>query len=107
VEILKTMVSFSGHDEGSFHLMDTIWHDGHWWLVASWLASNDTGMRTPERIIRMDGVFVKFQEVQNQEYRFLLNNALPISVVDGKTQDGYVVAIHPAAANIQGPKSVH
>lgn len=79
MDVFKTMVSFSGRDEGAFHLMDTIWHEGHWWLVASWTVSNDSGTRTPERIIRMDGVFVKYQEVQSDDYRFLLNNALPIS----------------------------
>jgi len=106
MEVFKTYLFFSGHDEGHPYLIDTIQHEGAWWLVASWLQSNATAEKIPERLVRLTGL--RFQEVENQPYRFFLNNALPKSVLDGKPQDGYVIAVHPAAlANSQGPKSVH
>jgi len=108
MEVLKTYLFFSGHDEGHPYLIDTIWHENHWWLVGNWLEQPVTGHRIPERIVLMDGLTVRFQEVEGQPYRFLLNNALPKSVLDGTPQDGYVIAIHPSAvADSRGPKSVH
>jgi hypothetical protein len=51
---------------------------------------------------------VRFQEVEGRPYRFLLNNALPKSVLDGVPKEGYTLAIHPSAlAESHGPKSVH
>jgi len=108
MDIFKTFLWFVGYDEDHSYLVDTIFHEGHWWLVASWLQHHATGERIPERIVRMDGVFVRFQEVNEPRYRFLLNNAMPKSVFDGKAQDGYVVATHPLALlKTQGPKSKH
>ena len=105
MEIFKTYLFFSGHDEGHPYLIDTIRHEGSLWLVGSWLESNDTGEKIPERIVRLSGL--RFQEVENQPYQFLLNNALPKSVLDGQEQEGYVIAIHPDALNLKGPDSVH
>lgn len=108
MEIFKTYLFFSGHDEAHPYLIDTIWHENHWWIIASWIEEHATGQRIPKKIIQMDGVAVRFQEVEGQSYRFMLNNALPKSVFDGESQDGYVVGIHPSAvAQTQGPKSVH
>lgn len=108
MEVHKTYLFIDGHDDGSPFLMDTIWHEGHWWLVTSWLEHQVTRHRIPERIIQLDGTTVRFQEVMNQPYRFFLNNALPKSVLDGTPQIGYVAAIHPLAiSDSQGPKSIH
>nr|MDP2192541.1 hypothetical protein [Rhodoferax sp.] len=108
MEIVKTYLFFSGHDEDHPYLIDTIFYEGAWWLVASWLQHHSTGHRIPERIIQMDGLTVRFQEVEGHPYRFLLNNALPKSVLDGVQQEGYTMAIHPSAlAESQGPKLVH
>jgi hypothetical protein len=107
MEIFKTHLFFSGHDEDHPYLIDTIFHEGHWWLVATWLQNHATGHRIPERIIQMDGLTVRFQEVDGEPYHFLLNNALPKSVLDGEPQSGYVIAIHPhALLHTQGPKSI-
>jgi len=105
MEVFKTYLFFSDHDQGSPYLIDTIWHRDSWWLVGSWLQSNATGERTPERLVRLSGL--AYQEVQGQSYRFLLNNSIPKAVLDGKEQGEYVVAVYPVLAQIRGPKSTH
>jgi len=95
METFKTMVFLGDHGKPQF--IDTIWHEGHWWLVATWLQHHTTGHRIPERIIQMDGMVLRFQEVQNPDYRFLVNNSIPISVFDGEPQTEYVVSTHPDA----------
>jgi hypothetical protein len=37
MDIFKTYLFFAGHDEGNSYLVDTIFYDEEWWLVASWL----------------------------------------------------------------------
>lgn len=108
MEIVKTMITFSGFDEGYFQLTDTIWLEGHWWLVATYLQNPTTRHRVPERIVLMDGLAIRYQEAVDQPYRFLVNSAIPKSVFDGVPQDGYTVKIHPSALlDTQGPKSIH
>ncbi len=96
MEVFKTYLFFEGHDEGSPYLIDTISLEGQWRLVGSWLAPNTKGARVPEKLVRLTGL--QFQEVQGQPFRFLLNNVLPKSVLDGGAQDGYVVATYQALA---------
>ena len=74
MKIFKTYMFFSDHDQGQSYLIDTIRHEGAWWLVASWLQSNDTGDKYPGRLIRLSGL--RYQEVDSEPYRFLLNNSL-------------------------------
>jgi hypothetical protein len=106
METFRTMVFLGG--QGTPQFIETIWHEGHWWLVATWLQHHATGDRIPERIIQMDGVLVRFQEVQDEPYRFLANNSIPISVFDGVPQAGYTISIHPSAiARTRGPSSIH
>ena len=81
IKVEKTLLFFSDHDQGQSYLIDTIWHEGHWWLVGSWLAPHDGGQRLPERLVRLTGL--RYEEVKNQPFRFLLNNAIPKSVLDG------------------------
>jgi hypothetical protein len=92
-ETQKTYLFFSDHDQGHPHLVDTIFHEGAWWLVASWLQANATGERTPERLVRLTGL--RHEEVAGQPYRFLLNSPIPKSVFDGQAQAGYVAATFP------------
>ena len=106
METFVAMVYLGAQDTPKF--LDAIWHEGHWWLVASWLENPTTGHRIPERIIQMDGRVLRFQDDPTPGWRFLVNNAIPISVFDGTPQDGYIVAIHPAAIlNTQGSPSIH
>ena len=105
MEVFKTYLFFSDHDQGHPYLIDTILHEGSWWLVASWLQAHATGERVPERLVRLSGL--QYQEVEGQPYRFLLNNSIPKAVLDGKEQGEYVVAAYPTLAQIPGPKSTH
>ena len=102
LKLCKTLVSFKGDETGDLYRADTIWHDGAWWLVGSWLQSNATGERVPEKLVLLSGL--RFQEVNLPDYRFALNSPLPKSVLDGQPQAGYVLATYPALAHMQGPK---
>lgn len=105
METVKTLITFSGFDEGRFHLVDTIWHDNAWWLVSTWLQNQATGHKTPERIVRLSGL--RYQELTAEPYRFVLNNAVPISVFEGKQHDAYVIAVFPALGKIQTDGPAH
>jgi hypothetical protein len=50
---------------------------------------------------------LRYQEVADKPYRFLLNNAIPKSVFDGKEQEGYVIADYPVLESIQGSSTAH
>lgn len=79
-------------DHSREQLLDAIWHEGHWWIVATWLKPNGPGSPIPERLVQMDGLVLRFQEVNHPTHRFQINNSLPMSVLDGTAQDGYVLA---------------
>jgi hypothetical protein len=102
MEVFKTYLFFEDSDEGHAQLVDTIFHEDSWWLVGSWLAHAPTRTRVPERIVRLSGL--RFQEVKGQPFRFLLNNPLPKSVLDGESQAGYVVAMYPGLSGGSPPK---
>ncbi len=105
MEVFKTRFWLVGGGLDDSMLTDTIWHEGSWWLVASYLQSRATQEKIPERLVRLTGL--AHQEVTGERYRFLVAQPIPKSVFEGKTQDGYVVAIHPAVlADTQGPKSI-
>lgn len=107
MEVFKTLGSFEGHDEGQLQLLDTIMHDGEWWLVASWLGRGNT-KEIPERIIKLGGLKTRYQELTGEQYRFILNNAIPYSLFRGVPQEGYILAIHPRAViEAAGPTSVN
>jgi hypothetical protein len=90
IEVFKTLLFFEGYDEGHSYLIDTIFYQGAWWLVASWIAQYATSERAPERLVRLTGL--RFEEVEGKPHRFLLHNSIPRSVLDGQAQDGYVLA---------------
>ena len=99
MNIFKTM-AFIGEDS-SPSLLGAIYYQDRWWIVATWLQSHATGERIPERLVQMDGVVLRFQEVRDPAYRcFLANNALPTGVLDGTDTGRYVIATYPALAHI-------
>ncbi|MCL6484019.1 MAG: hypothetical protein I4O49_07515 [Janthinobacterium lividum] len=106
MEVFKTLGSFEGHDEGYLQLLDTVMHDGAWWLVATWLALGNTKV-SPERIIKLGGPKTSFHEVTGEQYRFVLTNAIPHSLFEGTHHDGYESLIHPAAISAAGPTSIN
>ena len=70
-------------------LIDTFFHEEAWWLVVSWMANYEGGVRAPERLVRLSGL--PFEEVKGKPYRFLLGKVLPRVVLDGKPQAGFIV----------------
>jgi hypothetical protein len=102
MDVFKTYLFFEGFDEGSSYLIDTIFLDGAWWLVGSWLEARATQERVPERLVRLSGL--PHETVSGQRWRFLLNNPLPKSVLDGKARDGYVVANYRTLAHTRPSK---
>ena len=105
MDVFKTMAFVY---EGRHELLDTIQHEGKWWLVATYLQHPTTLHKVPERIIQLGSPKMPYQELPaGGSSRFLLNKSLPISVLDGEAQDGYVIAIHPdALLKTQGPTTI-
>lgn len=101
MDIEKTFAFFSDHDQDHPQLIDTINIKGQWWLVGTWLQGNSTRQRIPETLVLLDNL--KHQEVNESTHRFVLNNSIPISVLDGAPQEGYVVATYQVLAH--GPVS--
>jgi hypothetical protein len=94
MDVFKTYLFFEGFNDGSPYLIDTIFLDDTWWLVGSWLVPNATGEQVPERLVRLNGL--PHEKASGQRWRFLLNNPLPKSVLDGEARNGYVVANYQA-----------
>lgn len=105
MDIFKTYLFFSGYDEGNSYLVDTIFYNEEWWLVASWLENKSTGEKIPDRLVRLTGL--RYQEVNDQRHRFLLNNAIRKSVMDGNPQEGFIIRQYPSVLKAKGPGSVN
>lgn len=102
-KVEKTYLFFSDFDQGNPYLIDTIQIDGVWWLVGSWIVPHGAEGRTPEIIVRLTGL--RFDEVFDPRYRFLLQNSIPKAALEGQAQDGLVVARYPALAHIRAPNA--
>lgn len=104
MDVWKTYAFFSDHDQGFAQLLDTIAANGQLWIVGSWLQSNATGERIPEKLVLLDAL--PHQEAPpGKPYRFVLSNSLPRSVLQGKAQPGYVVATYQALVGGPGPSA--
>ncbi len=101
MDVCKTLAFFSDYDQGSTHLIDTIFHEDRWWLVGTWLQSNATGERVPETLVLLDTL--RHQEIEGKPYRFVLNNAIPRAVLHGEAKEGYVVATYQVLDDTLGP----
>ena len=53
LEVFKTALFFSGYDEGNQYIVDTIWYENAWWLVATWLVPNGAGDKIPDKLVRL------------------------------------------------------
>jgi hypothetical protein len=85
------------------YLIDTIFHQGFWWLVATWAAPHAGGARVPEVLVRLTGL--SHEEVEGKPYRFFLHNPIPKAVLEGKEQAGYVVAWNQALVRSPAPST--
>jgi len=105
METVKTYLFISDLEPGLPRLVDTIWHEGHWWLVAKWLRPHDGSEDIPQRLVRLDEM--QPQEIEGQPFRFLLPQPIPRSVFEQTSPAGYVVALHPAAlSHTRGPRGI-
>ena len=101
MNILKTLLSITDDLSGHVYQMDTIYHEGQWWLVPEWIVKNETGQKTPLRLVRpVGGLLADAEPPQG-----FSANSVPKAALDGVPTSGYVVADDLALYNIQGPTS--
>ena len=103
MNILKTFLAITDDISGYVYQMDTIYHEGQWWLVPEWLVKNDTGQKTPLRLVRPVGGL----SADGDPPRAFSANLVPKSALDGIPTFGYVVVDGLALYGIQGPTSTH
>ena len=101
MDVCKTFAFFSDHEQGSPHLIDTIFYEDRWWLVGTWLESNATGDRVPETLVLLDTL--RHREIEGKPYRFALKPEIPKSVLRGEAREGYVVATYQVLDGSRGP----
>lgn len=109
-KVLTTAIAISGDPEtqGQILKMDTIEHEGQFWLVPQWIDSQTEEWTMPARIILLDSL--PHQESDGKQWDFVLNDPIPKAIAFGETQpeegSEYVVVERP---NIRLPKppSVH
>ena len=102
MEVFKTYVFFSDHDQGLPYEIETVEQGGQWWLVGSWRRDTATGERIPKRIVLLSAL--PHQEVEGQSFRFVLNQPIPKAVLDGEARTGYVAATYRARVGSPAPK---
>jgi hypothetical protein len=105
MDIFKTRLFIDGINESRSFLIDTIFYQGEWWLVSSWFYHDIKNEKIPDQLVRLTGLV--YEEVGHLDYRFFLHNSIPKAVLDGTSQDGYVLASYPALIDTQGSKSTH
>ena len=77
MKILKTMVTIDGMIES----MDTIEHEGSFWLVPEWLDLPARGISMPRRIVSLATLR---HERTNGNPDFVVNDPVPRFVFDGE-----------------------
>jgi hypothetical protein len=106
--IVAKAVYFIEGDVNAFEYQSmVIEHEGSLWLVATWLISNDTGTRYPERIVPME----KLPHVVQQDGLIRLGLLMPRALVSADAPIAlllqYGAAIHPGIDHLPGPSSTH
>jgi len=81
MKIFSTLLSLEDDMTGTIYLMDTIQHEGRFWLVPQWLEAPSQGWRKPARIICLD--LLPHQTMSSHKADFLLNQPLPRCAYDG------------------------
>ena len=93
--VFKTMVPLSD----GLYRMDTIEHEGQFWLVPEWIDTPRKGWSQPARIVCLS--LIAHQPLPlGGEVRFVVTNPIPKSVLTGQIQPRlttqYVVIERPA-----------
>lgn len=93
MEIYKTLLTFA-EEEGKYYKIDTIYYAENWWLVATWIRQVGENKKMPEGLVLMDGKSVRFQEIFEADYRFLVLDPIPSALFRGVEIDGYTIDVH-------------
>lgn len=106
--IIAKAVYFIEGDENAYEYQSmVIEHEGSLWLVATWLGSNNTGTRYPDRIVPME----RLPHVAQQDGLIRLGLLMPKQLLSvdcpPELLRKFGAVIHPALAHIPGPKSTH
>lgn len=101
-------VYFIEGDENAYEYQSmVIEHNGSLWLVATWLESNDTGKRYPDRIIPMDNL----PHIVQSDGLIRLGMLMPRELVSQECSQSllkkFCAEMHPDTVHIPGPKSIH
>jgi hypothetical protein len=78
MKILKTMMAISDAEDGRIYKVDTIEHEGKFWIVPEWIDNKVTGWSSPTRIILLD--VLPHQKSPGGPADFVLNYGMPKSV---------------------------
>ena len=104
--VLKTWVIIEGDPDENLD-MDTVMHEGHLWLVPTWLDRLGQGFSTPERIIRLTGL--SYEAWPTKEGWLRLLDKLPREVVHGANPrvPGFQVRLKPDIRFAIPPKKMN
>ena len=97
---MKILTLVVGRDDGVVLPYYGIEHEGHLWLVTSWLIYTPTGVATPERMIRIDPT--NSNKSHPGEKFHYTNILLPTAVIEGLSQDiqGFEVRSLPNSPSV-------
>lgn len=108
VAIFAKAVYFIEGDESAFEYQSmVISHEDSLWLVATWLESNDTGKRFPERIVPMATLSHLVQPDGLIRLGLLMPKQLVSTDCPEELLRKFGAITHPGAPHIPGPKSIH
>ena len=84
-------------DDGTIYKVDTVEHEGHFWIVPEWLEIREEKLIMPARIIQIDSL--DHQKTEIYGCQFVVTYSIPKSVLSGETQTAegvdYVVEERP------------
>lgn len=106
--IVAKAVYFIEGDENAYEYQSmVISHDGFLWLIATWLESNATGKRFPNRIVPLE----KFDPLLKPEGMYRLSALIPKELLSAQCPHELLhkfgAVTHPELAHIPGPPSTH
>lgn len=96
----KVLALLVARDDGVVRGYYGIWHEEKLWLVTAWIVDKQTGVGTPERMIRVD-VIRATPGGDDSPWDFE-NVQLPKAVIEGISQDapGYEIRSLPSSPTV-------